>query len=296
MPSYRPQASTSHSHCDHSWAVSWANGSPAGLGKMITGSVSAPSAACPSARTAAKASAHGSGFITMPAPPPSGVSSTVRWRSWVQLRRSWTCRSTSPSRRALPIRESSSGARYSGKMVRTSMRTAGSALRPGGAGGLRLGALLVLGQRVEQPAGRIGDDDAGLEVDLGHELLDQRQLHASPVGGAHDEEVLRRVVVHARDDAELAPVDVADGEALELRGIPGIGVLCGLLLGVDRDLEVHPAQGLGVGAVRDLLEARVPALLLEARAGHGEGAGAAGDLDLERGAGAQPFLGLVGAQ
>src|SRR5690606_26073410 len=195
-----------------------------------------------------------------------------------------------------PIRESSSGARYSGKMVRTSMRTAGSALRPGGAGGLRLGALLVLRQRVEQPAGRVGDHDAGLEVDLGHELLDQRQLHASPVGGAHDQEVLRRVVVHARDDAELAPVDVADGEALELRGIPGVGILGGLLLGVDRELEVHPAQGLGVGAVRDLLEARVPALLLEAGAGHGEGAGAAGDLGLEHGAGAQALLGLVGAQ
>src|SRR5688572_23470712 len=42
------------------------------------------------------ARASGSGFITMPGPPPYGTSSTLRWRSTVYSRRSWTLMSSSP--------------------------------------------------------------------------------------------------------------------------------------------------------------------------------------------------------
>ena len=46
------------------------------------------------------ASNSGSGFITIPSPPPNGRSSTVRCRSCVNSRRSWTCVSISPASRA----------------------------------------------------------------------------------------------------------------------------------------------------------------------------------------------------
>ena len=83
-------------------ASAWVNGRPAGVG---TTSVA------PSMPSSSNASPHGSGLITMPAPPPYGVSSTVRCRSWVQVRRSWTCTSSRPWSRALPVSESPSGAR-----------------------------------------------------------------------------------------------------------------------------------------------------------------------------------------
>jgi len=57
------------------------------------------------------ASPQGSGFMTMPGPPPYGASSTVRCRSWVKSRRSCTARSISPSAMARPTKDSRSGAR-----------------------------------------------------------------------------------------------------------------------------------------------------------------------------------------
>ena len=64
--------------------------------------------------TASRASPHGSGRMTMPGPPPYGVSSTVRCRSWVQSRRSCTRRSSGRARAPADQRERS-GARYSGR-------------------------------------------------------------------------------------------------------------------------------------------------------------------------------------
>ena len=72
-------------------ATAWVNGAPArrrhDQRRRRPGPASSESSASP----------HGSGFITMPAPPPYGVSSTVRCRSWVQSRRSWTAISSSPA-------------------------------------------------------------------------------------------------------------------------------------------------------------------------------------------------------
>src|SRR5699024_319917 len=87
-----------------------------------------------------------------------------------------------------------------------------------------------------------------------------------------------------------------DAQALELRGVPGVGVLVGLLLGVDVDLQVDAAQGFGVGAVGDLLEARVPAALLGPGGGDGQGALVPRDVDCEDSTGPQALLGLIGAQ
>ena len=59
----------------------------------------------------------------MPAPPPNGLSSIVRWTSVVWRRGSWQRRSTSPAARALPSRLSEQNPSTSaGKMLKTSMR------------------------------------------------------------------------------------------------------------------------------------------------------------------------------
>ena len=75
-----------------------------------------------SATMASIASPQGSGFITIPAPPPYGVSSTVRWRSRVWSRRSCTRTSSSPEPRALPTSDTSSTSKKAGKIVTTSTR------------------------------------------------------------------------------------------------------------------------------------------------------------------------------
>ncbi len=89
--------------------MAWRNGSPDGVGTTRV---------APSGSTSSRASPHGSGFITMPAPPPYGVSSTVWCRSRAHPRRSWTCRSSSPEATALPGSDNPSGANQSGKIVR----------------------------------------------------------------------------------------------------------------------------------------------------------------------------------
>ena len=61
MPSYRPQAKTSPGSVAHSAAMRWVNGRPAGVGTTRR---------VPGGRTASSACAHGSGFMTMPGPPP----------------------------------------------------------------------------------------------------------------------------------------------------------------------------------------------------------------------------------
>src|SRR6187402_240878 len=55
--------------------------------------------ATPRDSTAAKI---GSGFITMPSPPPNGRSSTVRWRSLVHCLRSWLSTFATPAAKPRP--------------------------------------------------------------------------------------------------------------------------------------------------------------------------------------------------
>src|SRR5215831_10192959 len=90
---------------------------PAGVGTTSRASGEA-------AATASSASPHGPGVMTIPGPPPKGVSSTVRWVSCAHVRRSCTSNSTIPRSAALPSSETRSGPKYSGKIVMMSMRTA----------------------------------------------------------------------------------------------------------------------------------------------------------------------------
>ena len=82
----------------------WVKGTPDGVG---TTSRCGP--AC--APTSCRARPHGSASMTMPAPPPYGVSSTLWCRSVAQSRRSCRCRSSRPCSTALPISESRSGSK-----------------------------------------------------------------------------------------------------------------------------------------------------------------------------------------
>ena len=134
--------------------------------------------------SSSSASPHGSGFITMPAPPPYGVSSTVWCRSWVQRAGRGRARSSSPLSRALPASDSSSGARYSGKIVTTSMRTP-----------------LVLAAASTQ-TGPVGDlEPAAGEVDHGHQRLHERHQDLAP-SGADGQQVLAGGVDHLGHLAE----------------------------------------------------------------------------------------------
>ena len=92
MPSYRPQANTSRGLAREllrrglgERLAARRRDDDTHVGSLVAG-----------ASTASSAAPHGSGRITMPAPPPYGVSSTVRCRSSVQSRRSCTCRSIRP--------------------------------------------------------------------------------------------------------------------------------------------------------------------------------------------------------
>ncbi len=99
--------------------MAWLNGIPAGVGTTSR----ARGVARPPGTIASRASPHGSGFMTMPGPPPNGASSTVRCTSVAQPRRSCTPSVISPRCTALPMSEAFSALKYSVKMVTMSMRT-----------------------------------------------------------------------------------------------------------------------------------------------------------------------------
>ena len=112
MPSYLPQAKTKCLALESSWAVACLNSSPAGEGKItIVSAVITESKACP----------QGSAFISIPAPPPKGVSSTVRCLSSVKSRRSWIFTSSRSWALALPRRDMSSTSKNCGKMLMASI-------------------------------------------------------------------------------------------------------------------------------------------------------------------------------
>src|SRR5438034_1470098 len=100
-----------------SWASSpasrWSSRSPQGSMRMTgPGFV---------ARSDSTASITGSGFMTIPGPPPNGISSTCRWRSCVCSRRSCARSSTRPLSMARPITPCpKTGPNIAGKMVTTS--------------------------------------------------------------------------------------------------------------------------------------------------------------------------------
>ena len=142
------------------------NGVPDGVGTT--------SGRPPSSPSSSSASPHGSGFITMPAPPPYGVSSTVRCRSWVQSPqvvdaqveqapapgpcRPATARAARGSRGRSRRRRSSRGAARLVLGQRGDQARAGRRRRPGRRPGRpRAPARLTNGTRASRPSGvRIG--------------------------------------------------------------------------------------------------------------------------------------------
>src|SRR4051812_7261431 len=279
MPSYRPQAITSRSAPESSAASRCVNGSPDGVGTTST----APS---PSGTSASSASPHGSGFITMPAPPPYGVSSTVRCRSWVHVRRSWMWTSSSPASCALPGKESRRGARYSGKIVTTSRRTSG-----------------LVFDRAKQPRLVDHSQPAAGYVDLRHQLRDERDQHFAAVRCVHRQQVLTGTVDDLGDLAD----GLADGgqhpQADELVIVVLLGILrC--LVGVDVRVQDEPAQPLCGRTVTDVLEPDQQPRLVPSGGADGQCGGPVGalrdgptrGLRAQGGTPGDPPLWLVGTQ
>ena len=127
----------------------------------------------PGGTTASSASPHGSGRITMPAPPPYGVSSTVRCRSWVQVRRSCTPSSTRPV--SIGLADQREPQRR--EVVGEDRDDVGPEQRPS-----RERVRARRARRVGEQPGHVGDHEAAAgEVDLGHERLDER--HQPRPGG-----------------------------------------------------------------------------------------------------------------
>src|SRR5512139_3764052 len=134
--------------------MSWSKRRPRG-----ERSTTASRAAGDSARIAWTARKKGSGFITIPGPPPNGASATERWRSSVRSRRSWTRRSTRPRSRARwTIPPASGPSTMAGKIVTTSIRN--DVLRP---------------EDDDAPAGEVHGLHEGLGE--GHEGLAARPPH-----------------------------------------------------------------------------------------------------------------------
>src|ERR1700719_4163411 len=201
MPSYRPQANTSHGSAAYRAARSWVNGTPLGVGTTSRAPGAPPTMAPPAMappRIASSASPQTSGFMTMPGPPPNGMSSTLWCTSVAQDRRSCTPKEMSPRAAAFPISETRSGlSKYSGKMVTMSMRSGG--VRPTSAPFSFSERAVVL--RIEQARGRVDDHDAGGHVHLRHDRLHERHQMLL-AGGLPDHEQVLAVVQHVGDHAD----------------------------------------------------------------------------------------------
>src|SRR5689334_4898924 len=115
-----------------------------------------------SVHTSSSAWPQMSGFMTMPGPPPYGLSSTALCTSCVQSRRSWTPTLIRPLSIAFPSNAARSGARYSGKIVTTSIC-------------------------IEQALWRIHDDTAAANVHSGHDLAHERDQRLAAITDDHEQ-------------------------------------------------------------------------------------------------------------
>src|SRR5258708_3826246 len=205
--------------------------------------------------------------MTMPGPPPNGMSSTCRWRSCVWSRRSCVWTSTIPRSMPRPTTPcSNTGPNMAGKIVTTSNL-------------IEISYLCVLG--LDQP---VRDHDAPrLEVHLQHrvprgrdQVLD-RALAAHPdVVGRPLQDLGDRAQVLARAGLHRQPHDLVVVEATVLKRAPG-----GL-----RDLQVAAPEQLRHGAVVDAQEFHHQARL--ARSAPFDVAPAA--VEHQRSAGTEPIL------
>ena len=166
----------------------------------------------------------------MPAPPPNGVSSTVRCRSVVQSRRSCTRRSSRPARARLADERQVERGQVLGE-DRDDVDAHVSRRRPHGL----LGHDQVRGVGRQQPARRVEHDAAAGDVDhRARSTVTNGTSVRAPSGSRSDEHVVRRQVLEADDLAEHPAVDVLGAQARELVRVPGV-VLVGRVL-VDDEL------------------------------------------------------------
>src|SRR5215472_4810676 len=112
----------------------------------------------------------------MPGPPPNGASSTLRCTSCAQARRSWTASSMMPRSAAFPSRETRRGAKYSGKIVMTSIFTVPARVGTGITGI----AARATRREVEQARGRVDDQLPGGEVNVDGDRGDERDEYLRP--------------------------------------------------------------------------------------------------------------------
>src|SRR5665647_1540981 len=167
-----------------------------------------------------------------------------------------------PAVRALPTSESSSGARYSGKIETTSMRISG----------LRL---TVVGQ---QTARGVQHDATADDIDHRHDRSHERHQGAGARRLTDDEHVMRGQVLDVQNGAHRATVDVLDPEPRQLVRVPRV------LLG-----------RVGGGPVENTFEQDEPAAVLAAGPLDRQWAGARRN-GTEDGSGGEALVGRVAAE
>src|SRR5258708_6439783 len=137
----------------------------------------------------------GSGFSTMPGPPPNGMSSTTRCRSAVKSLRSCTLTSSTPLAWARATIPSARGARtIAGKMVTMSIFTS----------------------EVQQSLRRVHHDYLRPRIDPDANPADHRNHHFSARPGNHQPALLQRPVDggHAADRLSLRVLHLAADEVV----------------------------------------------------------------------------------
>ena len=116
---------------------------------------------------------------------------------------------------------------------------------------------------VEEPRGRVDDDEAAFDVDRGHEGAHEGH-HDAPVRGRHEQEVLGG----ARGQATHGAENLARGRAClkpcQLVGVPGV------LLLVLLDEQAGATQRLGILTRGAFLEGREHAVLMRAHGANGQ--------------------------
>src|SRR5437899_11381435 len=173
--------------------MAWSKRAPRGESRTIA---RRPEAAGPSDSTARR---MGSAFITIPGPPPNGVSSTLRWRPSVNSRRSWTSMVASPASTARRTIPSARGAwTMSGKIVTTSI-------------------LSIHQLRLD------GDQSAVLQVDLADERVRHRDHQLAARSAHHEHRRFAAGHQHVRDRAQRAAVGILHLQPLELLMVIGPG-------------------------------------------------------------------------
>src|SRR3984957_2456156 len=198
MPSNRPQISTTPWSAVSASTRACVSGVPRGdIRRRGRASVAVASMARP--RTSA--------FITMPGPPPAGVSSTVRCLSPANVRMSTTSSDHAPIANALPARLAPSGpGNISGKMVRTLARHISLTLRR-----------------------ELDDEPSRREIDLRHGGVVERHQFGLVAGVKPQLDQIAGAEIMDRDHgAELPPRAVDDSEPDEI-GV--IELVAGLRLG-----------------------------------------------------------------